>query len=457
MRSAFVSRYSLNARKPGGIFCAFSSIPKASPRYDSPPVFSGHRVSTFRTFPPTTCHVENTARHHFLPLRNPPGLLARALLGGRDGGNPSLALRDCYCLAREHRLHPLVQSPGPVPQDVADCRQLSQRAVGALHRGDIATAESLAQRACRPIRSMPKRIKCTAKHCGVPASAKRRSPEAQQAQKLLPDDPLVTVRLGEQYQEQGRSGEAAELASQAIDLCPNCASAWALRARARASLGQLKEALPDFQQALRFQPTDQKLLLELAELHRRMNRPERAPRTLGFAPRNVPPTKSRPSCSHSRLTRWPRSNGGRRLSGRGTQLAQRMPRRKLAVPGRRAKKQAVARASRAQLSMAEAERLAALGPPLQNLPGNSPALPGNYPNLTPMPAQIARERGICNASRKSSAFAKISRWQPCSAGRAWILRPPPHPSLRTEHASQAPPVSFQGGRGFHRDVTQKFA
>ena len=124
---------------------------------------------------------------------------------------------------------------GPVPQDVADCRKLSQRAVGHSHRGDIATAESLAQRAVQTNPQDPKHINSTAKPSGAVASAKRRS-RRPEAQKLLPDDPLVTVRLGEQYQEQGRSQEAAELASQAIDICPNCGSGWALRARAGQAL-----------------------------------------------------------------------------------------------------------------------------------------------------------------------------------------------------------------------------
>jgi tetratricopeptide (TPR) repeat protein len=146
--------------------------------------------------------------------------------------------------------------------------------------------------------------------------------QAQEAQKLLPDDPLVTVRLGEQYQEQGRSQEAAELASQAIDICPICASGWALRARARASLGQMNNALPDYQQALRYQPNDQKLLLELAELHRRMNRPERALATLGSLRETYPAGEEPPQLlvleadAFAALGRWPQSVRAR------TQLAQ---------------------------------------------------------------------------------------------------------------------------------------
>jgi tetratricopeptide (TPR) repeat protein len=260
-----------------------------------------------------------------------------------------------------------------VPQDVTDCRKLSQRAVGALHRGDIATAESLAQRA---VQTNPHDAQAHQNYSeALWRSGQREAAiiQAQEAQKLLPDDPLVTVRLGEQYQEQGRSQEAAELASQAIDLCPNCGSGWALRARARASLGQLNDSLPDFQQALRFQPNDQKLLLELAELHRRMNRPERALATLGSLRETYPAGEEPPQLlvleadAFAALQRWPESVRVR------TQLAQKMPTPEnwqfLATVQERAGQSAAA-----QASLAEAQRLAALGPATPEIIATVPGL-----------------------------------------------------------------------------------
>ena len=269
---------------------------------------------------------------------------------------------------------------GPVPQDVADCRKLSQRAVGALHRGDIATAESLAQRA---VQTNPHDAQAHQNYSeALWRSGQREAAivQAQEAQKLLPDDPLVTVRLGEQYQEQGRSQEAAELASQAIDICPNCGSGWALRARARASLGQLNDSLPDFQQALRYQPNDQKLLLELAELHRRMNRPERALATLGSLRETYPAGEEPPQLlvleadAFAALKRWPESIRVR------TQLAQKMP-----TPQNwqllAAAQESAGQTAAAQASVAEAQRLAALGPAARETLPMTPAFP----------TQIARE------------------------------------------------------------------
>lgn len=319
-----------------------------------------------------------TARQYSLRQDNPRGLLARVLLGAILILNAGCSL---WSKAR-----------GPVPQDVADCRKLSQRAVGALHRGDIATAESLAQRA---VQTNPLDAQAHQFYSEALWRAGQREAaiaEALEAQRLLPDDPLVTVRLGEQYQEQGRSQEAAELATQAIDLCPSCGGAWALRARARASLGQLNEAQPDFQQALRFQPADQKLLLELAELHRRMNRPERALATLGSLRETYPAGEEPPQLlvleadAFAALQRWPQAVRAR------TQLAQRMPTPEnwqmlAAVQQHAGQEQA------AQLSLAEAQRLVALGPPTHNYPDSNQLSPGTLPNLPTIPSQIAREPG----------------------------------------------------------------
>lgn len=309
-----------------------------------------------------------TARQHFVWQGNPRWLFARALLG------VALVTSSGCTLWSKAR--------GPVPQDVADCRKLSQRAVGALHRGDVATAESLAQRA---VQTNPQDAQAHQFYSEALWRSGQRDAaiaQAQEAQKLLPDDPLVTIRLGEQYQEQGRSQEAAELASQAIDICPNCGSGWALRARARASLGQLNESLPDFQQALRFQPTDQKLLLEFAELHRRMNRPERALATLGSLRETYPAGEEPPQLlvleadAFAALGRWPQSVRAR------TQLAQKMPTPEnwqlLAAAQQRA-----GQTTAAQSSMAEAQRLATAGP----------AAGTTLPVTPTLPTQMAREPG----------------------------------------------------------------
>lgn len=333
-----------------------------------------------------------TARHQSTQAHNPRRLLARALLGESMPILPRLRVGLLLILLTSTGCTLWSKARGPVPQDVADCRQLSQRAVGALHRGDVATAESLAQRAVQTNPHDAQAHQFYSEALWRSGQREAAIAEAQQAQKLLPDDPLVTVRLGEQYQEQGRSQEAADLASQAIDICPDCGSGWALRARARASLGQLNEALPDFQQALRFQPSDQKLLLELAELHRRMNRPERALATLGSLRETYPPNEEPPQLlvleadAFVALQRWPQAVRAR------TQLAQRMPTPEnwqlLASAQQRAGQDQAA-----QMSMAEAQRLAALGPPAGIIAGPPEAPRGTLPNMPAIPPQIAREPG----------------------------------------------------------------
>ncbi|MGC4004769.1 MAG: tetratricopeptide repeat protein [Pirellulales bacterium] len=186
-----------------------------------------------------------------------------------------------------------VLSKGPVPQDVADCRKLSQRAIGALHKGDLPAAESLAQRA---VQTNPDDVQARQTYSESLWRNGRRDAallESQAAWKLAGEDPLVATRLGEQYFELGRHAEAAELAAEAIDLCPECGAAWALRARAEAAQGRLPESLNDYQRALRSSPNDRRLLMEVAGIYRQLRQPRRAWRSWGNCDSRTIRAKSR--------------------------------------------------------------------------------------------------------------------------------------------------------------------
>jgi len=82
------------------------------------------------------------------------------------------------------------------------------------------------------------------------------------------------------YLEVGRVDDAQRLAQHALDSGPKLASAWALRASVEQATGHLEEALGDMHRALSYQPDGQHLLLETAELYRKLNRPARALCTL---------------------------------------------------------------------------------------------------------------------------------------------------------------------------------
>ncbi len=72
---------------------------------------------------------------------------------------------------------------------------------------------------------------------------------------------------------------------------------WALRGRLDESSGEYEQALADFDRSLEFDHDDRQLLLETAELYRRLNRPQRALATLPVSAKPMALTKSRKTSS----------------------------------------------------------------------------------------------------------------------------------------------------------------
>jgi len=180
-------------------------------------------------------------------------------------------------------------SRGPIPEDVAACRQLSQQGVAALDRGSLDQAESLLQQAVEV--------------CPTDASARCRYAEAlcQQGQtrqaltqleaglKNDPDDVLAVIRAGELSLQLDDFQSAMLRAEQALETDIDQAGAWALRSQVHAACGQYDRALADLHRALRYRPDDRELLLELAELYRTRRQPQRALATLHYLAELYPP------------------------------------------------------------------------------------------------------------------------------------------------------------------------
>lgn len=168
----------------------------------------------------------------------------------------------------------------PVARSVANCRQLSQRGISAMERGQWEQAETFLAEA---IKSSP-----------VDAQARRQYAEAlwhrrawseavaqmEQACKLAGQDPALVVRAGEMYLEMGRIEDARLRANQAVDASPQLAAGWALRGRVHQATGHIEDALADMHRAISYQRDDQQMLLEVSELYRQLNRPARALCTL---------------------------------------------------------------------------------------------------------------------------------------------------------------------------------
>jgi tetratricopeptide (TPR) repeat protein len=172
---------------------------------------------------------------------------------------------------------------GPVPQEVATCRQLAQRGMSAMERGEWSRAESLLSQAIKAYPDDPNARRYYAEVLWQQGLKDDALLHAEQALRLAGDDASIAVRLGEMHLAGGRFDEARRLANEAIDVDPHLGAAWALRARIAVVDGQLDTALADFHRALEEQPADRALIFEIAEVYRQMNRPQRALATLAMA------------------------------------------------------------------------------------------------------------------------------------------------------------------------------
>jgi tetratricopeptide (TPR) repeat protein len=169
---------------------------------------------------------------------------------------------------------------GPVPKAEIEARDLAQRGQTALEKGDATSAETLLAAA---VKANPNNIEARRQYAEALWQQGQRNEALANEEKLCelaPDDAGAGVRLGEMNLAMNRIDDARKKAEQVLDLTPNEATAWALHARAEQASGDYPRALSDFHRALEFSPGDRQLLLETAELYRRMNQPQRALSTL---------------------------------------------------------------------------------------------------------------------------------------------------------------------------------
>jgi tetratricopeptide (TPR) repeat protein len=165
---------------------------------------------------------------------------------------------------------------GPVSGEVLNCRQLTQRGISAMDRGQWDEAESYLSQA---VRTCP--VDCDARRHYAQALWQRGArtealAQIEEAIHLSADDPSLLIRCGQMHLEQGQIEPALDCAGQALDLDPQRAEAWILRGQAMRRAGDLRQALADFHRGLSCSPGDRDALLETAELYRQMNQPQRA-------------------------------------------------------------------------------------------------------------------------------------------------------------------------------------
>ena len=169
---------------------------------------------------------------------------------------------------------------GPVPKKLATCRELSQKALAAAEQGQAEKAELLLEKA---LRTCPVDYEARRHYAEVlwkRGAQKEAIAQLEEAVRLMDQDSTLRVRLAEMQLEFGYADKARQTAEEALDLDPKLASAWAIRGRAMRAAGQKPQALADFHRALGYAPGDRQILLEVAELYRQLNQPQRALATL---------------------------------------------------------------------------------------------------------------------------------------------------------------------------------
>ncbi len=178
---------------------------------------------------------------------------------------------------------------GPVPEDVAACRDLTQQGVTAMEMGQWSTAETLLQRAVEvsPVDAAPHHhLAEVLWRRGATDAALR---QMEQAVELDQDDSALVVRYGEMLLCTGATEKALARADEAIALDPKLASAWALRGRAYWRMNQTDRALADLQRSLQYAPDTGDVLMDIAAIYRQRGQHDRCLATLQYLLDTYPP------------------------------------------------------------------------------------------------------------------------------------------------------------------------
>ena len=188
----------------------------------------------------------------------------------------------------------LIPRSGPVPQEVADARRLCNEGLSAADRKDLLRAEGLLEQA---VKNCPTDVDARRHYADVLWQRGERMAAVTQiaeALRLSPGDTGLCIDGGRMYMELGLLDDADRLSREAVRVAPRSDKAWRLHGQVALARGRPEEALADFHRALAIAPDDRDLILDTAEVYRRLGRPQRALATLAilgetYAPNQTPP------------------------------------------------------------------------------------------------------------------------------------------------------------------------
>ena len=169
---------------------------------------------------------------------------------------------------------------GPISQSLVDCRKLSRDGVAAMERGEQSQAEALLAKAVRACPSDTEARRNYAEVLWQRGAQNEAIVQMEAAAKSTSDNTAFRIRLAEMYLAAGKLEKATLCSAQVLEADPKSATAWALHGRVLKAVGQPQQALAAELRALSYDPRDRKILLDVAELYRQLNQPDRALQTL---------------------------------------------------------------------------------------------------------------------------------------------------------------------------------
>jgi tetratricopeptide (TPR) repeat protein len=188
----------------------------------------------------------------------------------------------------------LIPRSGPVPQEVADARRLCNEGLSAADRKDLLRAEGLLEQA---VKNCPTDVDARRHYADVLWQRGERMAAVTQiaeALRLSPGDTSLCIDGGRMYMELGLLDDADRLSREAVRVAPRSEKAWRLHGQVAMARGRPEEALADYHRALAFAPDDRDLILDTAEIYRRLGRPQRALATLAILGESYPPNQTPP-------------------------------------------------------------------------------------------------------------------------------------------------------------------
>jgi tetratricopeptide (TPR) repeat protein len=165
---------------------------------------------------------------------------------------------------------------GPVSQSLLASRHLTQQGVAAMEKSQWDQAEAMCGRAVQACPGDVEARRQYAEALWQRGSQGQAIAQMEEAVRCAKDDPALHVRLAEMRLATGATQAARTEAEQAIDLDPKSAVAWSTRAQVMRASGDLNQALADYRRALGYAPDDRQILLDIAEIYRKLNQPQRA-------------------------------------------------------------------------------------------------------------------------------------------------------------------------------------